>query len=114
MKREKRRFGDKAKKDEESNNENEEQAIHGFAKDTASVQNGIAALGSLSIDAIAKAKQVLQIREKLKNIPHLNKTSTPYSQGITPLGSKNKSSAPSLCVEKSSSLEIQRSRVNSE
>ncbi|KAK2446589.1 protein RDM16 [Trifolium repens] len=58
--------------------------------------------GSLSIDALAKAKKALQMQkelaEKLKRIPQLNKSSTSNSQESTHLGSKTESAAPSLGV----------------
>ncbi|CAJ2631084.1 unnamed protein product [Trifolium pratense] len=58
--------------------------------------------GSLSIDALAKAKKALQkqkeLSEKLKRIPQLNKSSTSNSQESTHLGSKTESAAPSLGV----------------
>ncbi|GAU12127.1 hypothetical protein TSUD_00930, partial [Trifolium subterraneum] len=58
--------------------------------------------GSLSIDALAKAKKALQmqkdLKEKLKRIPQLNKSSTSNLQESTHLGSKTESAAPSLGV----------------
>ncbi|RDX74801.1 Protein RDM16, partial [Mucuna pruriens] len=55
--------------------------------------------GSLSIDALAKAKKALQMQkelsEKLKKIPQLNKSSTQNSQGSSNLGSKSESAVPS-------------------
>ncbi|WJX42307.1 hypothetical protein P8452_29555 [Trifolium repens] len=58
--------------------------------------------GSISIDALAKAKKALQLQkgllEKLKRIPQLDKTSTSSSQESTHLGSKTESAVPSLGV----------------
>ncbi|KAF1861187.1 hypothetical protein Lal_00000606 [Lupinus albus] len=56
--------------------------------------------GSLSFDAITKAKKALQMQkvlaEKLKKIPQLNKSSISNSQGSTHLGSKDESHVPAL------------------
>ncbi|RDX89812.1 Protein RDM16, partial [Mucuna pruriens] len=55
--------------------------------------------GTLSIDALAKAKKALQMQkelsEKLKKIPQLNKSSTQNLQGSSNLGSKIESTMPS-------------------
>ncbi|KAL9327838.1 hypothetical protein ACSQ67_002841 [Phaseolus vulgaris] len=56
--------------------------------------------GSLSIDALAKAKKALQMQkdlsEKLKKIPQLNKSSTQNSQGSSNLGSNSESTSASF------------------
>ncbi|BAU00702.1 hypothetical protein LR48_Vigan442s008800 [Vigna angularis] len=61
--------------------------------------------GSLSIDALAKAKKALQMQkelsEKLKKIPQLNKSSTQNSHGSSNLGSNSQSA--SAVVPKGSS-----------
>ncbi|KAK7405997.1 hypothetical protein VNO78_07610 [Psophocarpus tetragonolobus] len=58
--------------------------------------------GSLSIDALAKAKKALQMQkelsEKLKKIPQLNKSSTQNSQGSSNLGSKSEYAVPSFAA----------------
>ncbi|CAK8574355.1 unnamed protein product [Lathyrus sativus] len=167
VKKERRKFGDKVKKDEDYDNEpkvKEEvtNGAHGFAssKDNASEHNGVAVgspavvhasvpetslpppppipikvssisttnenkgvsiirshevtgksstdgssstagkPGSLSIDALAKAKKALQMQkelsEKLKRIPQLNKSSTSNLRESTNLGHKVEPTAPSL------------------
>lgn len=180
VKKERRKFGDKVKREEDYDNDNNNNGgvkvnvneskvkeevtdgVHGFAssKDNASLQNGISLgspavapasvhetslapppsfpikvssisttnenkgvsitrshevtgksstdgssttagkPGSLSIDALAKAKKALQMQkvlsEKLKRIPQLNKSSTSNAQESTHLGYKTESTVPSL------------------